>query len=157
MCIYYFLCEAIFDSRIAYLLSVAHAPPIGHGSSYSATGRHNFGHGSAQLHESGELWVMFLVWHSLFDCRCFHNNNFWKSTPRLRSATTWTIRLLYEESHVVSSWHHELTEFARCCMLVCLDVLFYDCMLACSSLLAQVCNLHTFIDWRPTHEVFRVV
>ena len=30
---YYFLFEAIFDSRIVYLLSFAHAPPIGHGPS----------------------------------------------------------------------------------------------------------------------------
>ena len=139
--------------------------------SYSAPGLHNFGHGSAQLRPQVRItsatgqnnfshgplptwlwWVMsyvFFVWHSLFDCRCFHNNNFGNDAPRLRSATTGAMqqdaRRLYEEFLVVTCWHLEFTKLGKCLHHFTIDVWVYDCMLACSSLLAQVCNLHTFI------------
>ena len=155
MCIYYFLCEAIFDSRIAYLLSFAHGPSYLHirlraVKIISATDLYQ--------HDSGELWVMFFVWHALSDCRCFHNNNFGNDAPRLRSATTGAMqqdaRRLYEGVLVVTCWHLELTKLGKCLHHFTIDVWVYDCMLACSSLLAQVCNLHTFIYWRPAHDYF---
>ena len=107
----------------------------------------------------GILWDKFPVRRSLPVCGCCLNYNHWTGAPRLHTATTGAMRqcarLLHEESHVVACWHHELTEFAMCLHLCVIDVWLFDCMLACSSLLAQVCNLHTFIDWRLAHEVFR--
>jgi len=42
--------------------------------------------------------------------------------------------------------HLDVTKLGKCWYHFSIEVWVYDCMLACTSLFAQVCNLHTFID-----------